>query len=119
MSGKKPGVTELVNRLVGDAEHVQVDDRLASGAVDHIDHPRQERLDRVAGNDDRTRPNAGGLGGVAEKRSHVAGLVDLVRVGRKGDGDVVSLGHDFLLTQCGLALTAPRTAISRWACSSG
>ena len=44
-------MTKLVDRLIGHAEHVEVDDRVATRSVDHVDHPGQEWLDCITGHD--------------------------------------------------------------------
>jgi len=54
-------VTQLLDRLIGDAGHVEVHHRVVTGTVDDVDHPGQERLDRPPATmiaPGRTRPGS-------------------------------------------------------------
>ena len=76
-------MTQFVDHLVGNAEHIEVHDGVVAGAIDHVDHHGHEWLDRIAGDDDCARHHSLGLGRSTKKRPHVSGLVHLVDVGRK------------------------------------
>jgi hypothetical protein len=90
-------VTQLLDRLIGDTEHVEVHHRVVTATVDDVDHPGQERLDRIAGHDDRPRANTARLGSVARERPPIAGVIDLVHVSGQGYGDLAWCGRYSLL----------------------
>ena len=86
-------MTQLLDRLIGDTKHVEMHHRVVTRTVDDVDHPGQERLDRIAGHDDRSRADTARLGTVAQERQHIPGVIDLVHVRRQGYRDLAWCGH--------------------------
>ncbi len=70
---KQAGVAKFVDRVVGNAEDVEVHDRSAARSLDDVNHPCEERLDRIAGDDQRAGVDAVGLGRLVQEGPHVAG----------------------------------------------
>jgi len=68
--------------VVGKTKNVEVHDRIAVGASNHVDDPSQERFFRVAPDNDRTGRHPLGFGRPAEERPDKSGLVDLIRGSR-------------------------------------
>lgn len=89
-------MAQLVDRLFGDADDVEVDDLAISWAGDDVDDSGHERLDGVTGDDEGAGLHPIGFSSLVEECPDVAGLVDLLDVGGEGDGDVAWLGHDGL-----------------------
>jgi hypothetical protein len=98
VSRMEASVAELVDGVLRHADDVEVHDRRPTRTLDDVHHPGQERLHRVAGDDEGAGTHPRWLRGVVEEGPHEARLVDLVHVGRQCDGDVVVIGHSSLLT---------------------
>ena len=90
-------MTEFVDRLIGDAYDVEMDDRVAVRSIDDVDDAGEEWLHGVTGDDEYAGLDTPRFGGVAEERPHVSGVVDLVDVGDEGDGHVLVIVHLSLL----------------------
>lgn len=84
---------QLVDRLIGEAHDVEVDDRSAIGAGDDVHDPCKEGLDGVTGDDEGTGLHPLRLGSGIEERPDEARLIDLLHVSGKGDCDVLVLVH--------------------------
>lgn len=86
-------MTELVDRLVRNPDHIQVDDPPPCRASNDVDHVGEERLLYVACDDEGTRADSIGFCCLVEERPDVAGLVDLLRVGSQRDPHGIMIGH--------------------------
>lgn len=54
LGAQQVGVPELVDDLVGNPEHLEVDDAASRFAVHDVDHAGEERVLTIPGHDDRT-----------------------------------------------------------------
>ncbi len=95
---QQTGVSQLVERLIGDPDDIEMNDRPAVRAGDDVDDAGEERLDGIARHDERPRLNPVWLSGLVEERPDEARVVDLLDVGRQGDGDALVHAHGCLPT---------------------
>jgi hypothetical protein len=86
-------VTKLVDGLVRNANHIQVDDPPPCGAFNDVDDAGEERLLGVACHDEGSRADSIGFCRLVEERPDVAGLVDLLYVGRQRNPHGIMIGH--------------------------
>lgn len=91
-------VSQLVDRLLGNANHVEVRYRPTTRAINDVDDPCEEGFFGVTGNHERAHLNTSGVSRFVEEGPNVTGLVDLLDVGRERDDDGGLFAHRLLLT---------------------
>lgn len=86
-------MTEFVDELLRTTDDIEVNDLATLGASDDVHDDSETRLDGIAGDDDRPGTDTVEVDRSIAVGPDVAGLVDLVEVGRQGDDDVLLLGR--------------------------
>ena len=84
--------------LIGDADHIEMDDRSTVRASDDVDNTSEERLNGITSDDEYSRLHALRFVSLVEERPDETRVVDLLDVGRQSDGDVLVPGHGCLPT---------------------
>ena len=91
-------MAQLFDRLLRDADDVDMDDLAPAGPVHDVDDLGEERLLLVAGHDEGAGHDPLGFGCPVEEGPELTRLVNLGDVGGQRDSDGWLVGHRCLLT---------------------
>ena len=62
------------------SEHIEMHDRITIRSGHDIDDTGEEGLTLISSRNDRTGPDPLRLGGIAQERPHVSGVIDLIHI---------------------------------------